>query len=151
MFCSKCGTENTDTSKFCRKCGMPLRQPKEANKPAAAPQPAPKTTLIPPAKPPPEATISLLSRVAGLFCYMFWFVSGIIFLLANRKNDFVRFHAWQSTMAFIIMVIIFALFRHIIIWLLIVLLWLFLMVKAFQGKTPKLPGIGNLAWRLSRR
>ena len=150
MFCIKCGVENADTSKFCRTCGTPLRQPKEAIELAAQPQP----TLSVPKAAPETNVVSHKARVAGVFCYMLLWVSGIFILLFNRKNDFVRFHAWQSTMAFMPLVIIFALVPgglRIVIWLLIVVLWLFLMAVAFQGKVTRLPGIGNLAWKFSQK
>ena len=37
MFCSKCGFENTDGSKFCRKCGNSLTQPHIASAEISAP------------------------------------------------------------------------------------------------------------------
>jgi len=152
VFCRRCGTENTDASKFCRKCGMPLSQTQEVPEPAHVAPPSGETIPVPPkAKPSIELTPGSLSKVAGVFCYMFGWLSGILFLLFNRKNDFVRFHAWQSVLTFIILTILFILIRHFIIWLLIVFLWLFLMYTASRGKTTRLPGIGNLAQKWSRK
>ena len=38
--------------------------------------------------------------VAGLLCYLLGFVTGIIFLVLEKENRFVRFHAMQSIFVF---------------------------------------------------
>ena len=43
---------------------------------------------------------SLKPNVAGLLCYLGAWVSGIIFLIIERKNRVVRFHAMQSLITF---------------------------------------------------
>lgn len=54
MFCSKCGTQNPDNSRFCKGCGGELRQA-AASAAAAAPAPAPAMAAAPAAA--PAATI----------------------------------------------------------------------------------------------
>jgi len=49
-----------------------------------------------PAKPPTE---HLAENVAGALCYLFGWVSGLVFLLIDRR-PFVRFHAAQSVAIF---------------------------------------------------
>src|SRR5690625_6937371 len=39
----------------------------------------------------------LEQNIAGMLCYVAGFVTGIIFLLIEKENHFVRFHAFQST------------------------------------------------------
>src|SRR5690625_1325708 len=39
----------------------------------------------------------LEQNIAGMLCYVVGFVTGIIFLLIEKENRFVRFHAFQST------------------------------------------------------
>lgn len=88
--------------------------------------------------------------------YLLFFVTGITFLFLERKSEFVRFHAMQSTLTFgflFIAIIVFSFIPFIgdiinfILWLLSVLLWIVLMVKAFAGEKYKLPYIGQIAER----
>ena len=44
----------------------------------------------------------LSPRVAGAFCYPLSIVTGVLFLLIEKDNRFVRFHAWQSILLFIV-------------------------------------------------
>src|SRR6187402_569105 len=41
------------------------------------------------------------ANVAAALAYLVGFVTGIIFLLVEKENKFVRFHAMQSTLLFI--------------------------------------------------
>jgi len=149
MYCSQCGAENTDTSAFCRQCGVALRQPQAPTKLDNAPQPTPAPVTQ--TEPSDVIAISSPSRIAGVICYLFGWISGIIFLLVARKNEFIRFHAWQSTITFIILTVLIFIFHNIVIFLLSVLLWFLLIFMALQGKEFKLPGIGGLAQKLSQR
>lgn len=88
--------------------------------------------------------------------YLLFFITGITFLFLERKSEFVRFHAMQSTLTFgflFIAIIVFSFIPYIgdiinfILWLLSVLLWIVLMVKAFAGEKYKLPYIGQIAER----
>jgi len=85
----------------------------------------------------------LNENVAGLLCYVLGWVSGVIFLLIEPENKFVRFHAIQSIAVFGVLTIALILLRPIPVLgiaftILIGLLWfilcIVLMVKAFQGK-----------------
>ena len=49
---------------------------------------------------PGNTSIGLLPNVAGLLCYVGGWVSGIIFLILEQKNRWVRFHAAQSVVVF---------------------------------------------------
>ena len=46
------------------------------------------------------STVDLEPNVAGLLCYVGGWISGVIFLLLEQKNKFVRFHAIQSIIVF---------------------------------------------------
>jgi len=91
----------------------------------------------------------------GLFCYLFFFVSGIIFFIIGRENKFIRFHAMQSSMFFGgLYVIIIATQFFPYFWLLGTLLsftgfvlWIVLMWKALQGEMYKMPYFGDLVQR----
>ena len=53
-----------------------------------------------------ESTTNLKPNVAGLLCYLGFWVTGIVFLFIERKNRLVRFHAMQSLVTFGILNII---------------------------------------------
>ena len=55
-----------------------------------------------------KSTTKLKPNVAGLLCYAGFWVTGIIFLIIERKNKTVRFHAMQSLVALGILNIIWA-------------------------------------------
>ncbi len=52
------------------------------------------------------STTSLKPNVAGLLCYVGFWVTGIVFLFIERKNRLIRFHAMQSLVTFGILNII---------------------------------------------
>lgn len=95
------------------------------------------------------------ANVAAALSYLVGFVTGIIFLLAEKENRFVRFHALQSTLLFAGIVAIDILLQLvpligalIVIFVVIPLsaiLWLLLMFKAYQGEEFKLPLVGQIA------
>jgi len=93
-------------------------------------------------------------KVAGLLCYVLGWVSGIVFLILEPKNKFVRYHAIQSIIVFgaisIASVILswipyVGIFFGWILSVLALILWIVLMLKAYQGKKYKLPVSGNMA------
>jgi len=53
-----------------------------------------------------ESSTSLKPNDAGLLCYVGAWVSGIVFLIIEKKNTLVRFHAMQSLVCFAILSII---------------------------------------------
>lgn len=100
----------------------------------------------------------LQENVAGLLCYVLGWVSGLIFYLLEPKNRFVRFHAVQSMIVFGFLNIIGVVFgwMHYIgvaisslVGLVGFVLWIVLMVKAYQGEMYKLPVTGDLAEKWS--
>ncbi len=93
-------------------------------------------------------------NIEGLLCYVLWFITGILFLILEKENKFVRFHAMQSTATFIILFVASAVFGLIplinlvivpLIGLLSLVLWLLLMYKAYKGEKYKLPVVGDFA------
>ncbi|HTY82455.1 MAG TPA: DUF4870 domain-containing protein [Dehalococcoidales bacterium] len=101
-----------------------------------------------------KTSSGLDTNVAGLLCYVAWWLTGIIFLIIEKENKFVRFHAWQSIFTFgaisIIQIIlsfipVIGWILGIIIWILSVILWIVCMMQAYQGKSFKLPIVGNIA------
>lgn len=95
------------------------------------------------------------ANVAAALSYLVGFVTGIIFLLVEKDNRFVRFHAMQSTLLFIGIVLVDILLQVVpllgallVVFIVIPLsafLWLFMMFKAYQGEEYKLPLVGQMA------
>lgn len=59
------------------------------------------------------STTKLPPNKAGLLCYVGFWVTGIIFLIIERKNKLVRFHAMQSLVVFGILNIIWGVANNI--------------------------------------
>ena len=144
-FCGKCGSAVTDGVPFCPQCGAAVG--------AAAPAPVAIT---------PAGTTGLQENVAGLLCYVLGWVTGLIFLLLD-KRPFVRFHAAQSIVVFgalflIRLVLTFGIlgsgfYTFLSLWslismlvsLLTLVLWIVLMVQAYQGKMFEVPIAAGVA------
>ena len=93
-------------------------------------------------------------NVAGLLCYVAGWITGLIFFLIEKENRFVRFHAMQSIITFGGLTVLFIGLGMIpfvnlvllpILGLVQLVLWIVLMVKAYQGQLFKLPIIGDMA------
>jgi uncharacterized membrane protein len=145
-FCKACGQDAGEAS-FCPKCGAPQGASQSA-------------AVTPPAADSPTAGME--ENIAGLLCYLVGWVTGLIFLLID-KRPFVKFHAAQS-IAFNICIfpfwialwIIELILAHIpiigflglimfpVFGLVIFALWIFLMFKAYSHEKFKLPIIGNI-------
>src|SRR5690625_222003 len=101
-----------------------------------------------------ETSIGLDQNITGLLCYLFGFITGIIFLIVEKDNKFVKFHAFQSTIVFTFLFVLAFVFTRIpfIGWLIglsltpfYFLVWIFLMYKAYKNEMFKLPVVGDLA------
>ncbi|TSC96353.1 MAG: hypothetical protein Athens101410_67 [Parcubacteria group bacterium Athens1014_10] len=96
-----------------------------------------------------KTALNLDENIEGAFCYVFGFVSGVVFLLLEKEDKFVRFHAMQSLVVFLglflISVIPFIGFLALPFAPLTIILWLVLIYKAYSGEKFKLPVIGNFA------
>lgn len=149
-FCQSCAAPIPDGTTQCANC---------LATPAAAPFTHSGVT-------PAPSGISI--NVAGALTYLGGFITGIIFLLVEpyKADRFVRFHAFQSiffNVAWIALWIVWAivglvlgavtkgmfLFIQFPIDLLLMVggfaLWAWLMYSAYQGKTFRLPVIGDMA------
>lgn len=82
--------------------------------------------------------------------YLAGWITGLVFLLIEKENDFIRFHAAQSLLTFgVLNLVAFIPFLGWVASLLIgplaLVLWIVLMVKAYQGERFKLPLVGDYA------
>lgn len=140
-FCSACGTPIPDGSTVCSSCSAK----------AAA------TVTV------PATGSDLADNIAGALAYV-TFIPAIVFLVMEpyNKRKFVRFHAFQCIFLVVVLIvlnyIVAALFIHDLwsgmsrgfamlrlVHLAEFILWVFLLVKAYQGQMFKLPVIGDLA------
>ena len=100
-----------------------------------------------------RSSTGLEENVAGFFCYILGFITGIVFLVVEKRSSFVRFHAMQSTITFLGLFVISMILGvipilHLLvypIWILSLILWLILMVKALRGERYLLPIVGKMA------
>ena len=82
-------------------------------------------------------------NLQGALSYLLGFITGVYFLLTS-KNDFVRFHAKQSTVVFGgLFVLNFIPVVNFFTFPLGIILWILLMYKAYSGERYKLPYIGD--------
>jgi uncharacterized membrane protein len=120
-----------------------------------------------------KSTMGLEENVASALCYVLVWVTGIIFFFMEKENKTVRFHAMQSILTFLPLTILGYIFQGILgvsyatnsiygytygiptlspfyyvgilIYLVVFVLWLLLMFKAYKGEKFKLPVIGDIA------
>jgi uncharacterized membrane protein len=107
------------------------------------------------------------ANVAAGLSYLFSIIGGLIFYFGEKQNRFVRFHAMQSILFNAFWIVLFIAFFTVqsILYATVILtplalvltcltfllpfailvLWIILMVYAFQGKYFKLPVIGDYA------
>jgi len=93
-----------------------------------------------------KSSTDLDENVAGALSYLLWFFTGILFFVLEKDSKFVKFHAMQSTIVFLAIIVV--TWIPIIGWLIGLLgliLWPFLIFQAYQGKKYKLPVIGDFA------
>ncbi|MGD0355586.1 MAG: DUF4870 domain-containing protein [Dehalococcoidia bacterium] len=105
-----------------------------------------------------KSSTGMEENVAALLSYVLGWVTGLIFFLIEKESKFVKFHAMQSIITFGALTILYIILAWIpilgwvlgaIIWILEVVLWIVLMIKAYQGVKFKLPFAGDLAEKWS--
>jgi uncharacterized membrane protein len=104
-------------------------------------------------------TTNLEPNIAAFLSYLGVFITGVIFLILEQRNKFVRFHAIQSIIIFGFLFIASGVlsqipyvgwFFSLIFGVLIFVLWIVLMVKAYQGEIYKIPVAGDIAEQISK-
>ena len=152
-YCAKCGAAVADNAGFCGTCGTPV---------SGSGTPASSTS-------PQGATQSAMDEnIAGLLCYLLGWITGIIFLVTDKRS-YVRFHATQSivvfgglTILYYVVGILFgisvfttglagfslAYFLYRLLQLVGLVLWIVLMIKAYQGSRFRVPIAADLAEKI---
>jgi uncharacterized membrane protein len=152
--CTKCGAAVGDGAGFCPSCGAAQAAP-------GAVQSAPPAGV-------PAAQPQMAENVAGLLCYVLGWVTGLIFYFID-KRPYVRFHAAQSIVVFgglhIISIVLGMFFGislmaggltgfsmgyavYAIVNLVGLVLWILLMIKAYQGERFRVPVAADIAEKL---
>jgi uncharacterized membrane protein len=106
---------------------------------------------------PQKTSIGLDENIASLLCYLLVWVTGIIFYLIEKDNKMVKFHAAQSVLTFLPLTIVYWFISLLFWWsvigyilgmligIVMFILWIVLMIKAYQGEMFKLPVVGDIA------
>lgn len=121
-----------------------------------------------------ESSTGLDENVAGALSYLFGFLTGLVFFLVEKENQFVRFHAAQSMVLFggiAVLAVVTGIVSSILttvlfsgssffLWGLISLLfglfwlvigvaalglWAYLMYSAYSGKLTRIPVAAGIA------
>jgi uncharacterized membrane protein len=151
--CSKCGSALSDGAAFCSVCGSSVSTP--------------TSPAVPPPPPINAVASGMTSNVAGALAYLVGLITGILFLMLEpyRQDRFVRFHAFQSILLNVVLIvfgivwsyfitamvfsmgILWGLFSLVgtVVYLAFFILWLFMMYKAYNKEMYKLPIIGEIA------
>ena len=151
--CTKCGAAVADGAGFCPSCGAPVSSAAAASTSAA---------------PVVAGSTGMQENVAGGLSYVLGWITGLIFYFID-KRPFVRFHAAQSIVVFGGLHILSIVLGMVLgvgmfmphgagvvagagmmgLWSLLgiveLVLWIVLMVMAFQGKKFRLPIAADLA------
>ncbi|MBM3759144.1 MAG: zinc-ribbon domain-containing protein [Acidobacteria bacterium] len=146
-FCSNCGSEVQPNDQFCGKCGAPQ---------------LPSTTPPKPATGANDPFSSIDSNIVAVLCYVPFLgsIASIYVLSAERfrKDNIVRFHAFQGLYLFVAWLIYDWVVEGIIdsfvnrTWVFtrairmgLTVTWIFLMYKTSQREVFRVPVIGDLA------
>jgi uncharacterized membrane protein len=150
-FCPNCGS--SVEGRFCAKCGAAVGEGDPG---------APAASSVPPSAIPTAApgSAGLTDNVASALCYVLGLITGVLFLVLSpyNQNKKVRFHAFQSIFLHVSAIIIWIVWIFVsivsggllglvspLIWLGFFVLWLVVIIKAFQDQKVVLPIIGPLA------
>lgn len=97
-------------------------------------------------------------NLVAALSYVLGFVTGVVILLVEKQDKYIRFHAWQSIglfgALFVVNLIVNLFFGVVsstvssIISLVSLVLWGFSIYKAYKGEMYKWPVVGNWAEKM---
>ena len=116
-----------------------------------------------------KSVFGLSENIAAALSYIFGPFSGIVVLVMEKENKFVRFHALQSIIWFLFLMIggwvlqflsailgsipivgiLLSLVISPVLWIGGIVYWVskaYLVFKAIQGATYKIPVVGDVVW-----
>jgi uncharacterized membrane protein len=120
--------------------------------------------------PPPAASSGMDPKLAGLLAYIIPPISGIVFLLIEKTNPIVRWHAAQSIVfgiAWIVLWVVFTVLSMVLstlipfigailsllIWLVIFvggfILWVLCLIKGYSGTMWRMPFLAQFAEKIA--
>ncbi len=101
-----------------------------------------------------KSSSGLEANIAALLSYVLGFITGIVFFIIERDSEYVKFHAMQSILVSAVLVVLNFILGIIpilgglailILGPVSLILWIVLMVKAYNHTWFKLPVIGDMA------
>jgi uncharacterized membrane protein len=153
-FCPNCGS--SVDGRFCAKCGATVNVAGDLGA-AGAPSSVPPSGIPASAA---SARAGLTENAAAALCYVLGLITGILFLVLApyNQNRLIRFHAFQSIFLHVACIVVWIGFLFVsavsgslmifispLIWLAFFVLWIIMIIKAYQGQKLVLPIIGPLA------
>lgn len=98
-------------------------------------------------------------NIMGALAYLLGPITGLVLLVVEPKNTFVRFHAIQSIVLFGVLFILYVGLSLTLIGLILIpflliaqfVIWILLMWKAFNGELYAFPYIGDFAKKQVKR
>jgi len=126
-----------------------------------------------------QSSFGLSPNMAALISYLWIPITSILVLVTEKENRMVRFHAWQSiflgcalgALSIVLSIVIGVVMLvagaispyagilvsvlSLIVWLILALailgVWIFCLIKAYQGAMYKLPFIGKFAEQVAKK
>jgi len=112
-----------------------------------------------------SSTTGIDTRLAAILCYSLWWLTGLLFLILERRDRAVRFHAAQSLVLFgclsavlaligvssaVALVLSNPLYEIVqatanVIWVGAAVMWLVLVLKTWRGEMWRVPLVATLA------
>ena len=160
-FCNQCGADVAGV-RFCSKCGAPVGDAAVGAAMGAAPGSNPGPTATPAAS---TGSGEISDNIMAALAYI-WPVAVVLLLIEPYKSRrFVRFHCFQSLFFVVAYFVIWTglwvtstvlsmagvgfimWLPTLLLWPAGLILWIVLIVKAYQGEKFRLPVLGDLAER----
>jgi uncharacterized membrane protein len=101
-----------------------------------------------------DGELKINQNVEAANAYFLFFISGLMILQLEKKNKFVRFHAYQSVFASLAFIVFVSMVNYVpMVGSILVqlfstaffLTWLYLIYSAYNHKEVRIPWIGDIA------
>src|SRR4030042_5126937 len=100
-------------------------------------------------------------NLVAALSYLLFFITGVVVLLVEKDDRFIRFHAMQSSLVFgglfVLMIVLGSILRsvsflgiisqvvNVLIWIVWLVVWIISIINAYQGKMHRWPIAGDFA------